>query len=568
MSSILSDIGIIIIVATALAFLIKLLKQPRIPAYILAGLLIGPLGLRLVTDTEVIRTLSEIGIAFMLFVVGMELDIHKLKLTGLVSSVGGILKSIILFCTGYAVAVAFGLLRLEASYIGLILAFSSTMVAIKMLADRKELETLHGRIIIGTLLIEDVVAILVLAGLTSLNDFHVDLLIFSLLKGMFLIVAGYLLGITVFPRIFKIAANSTELLFLMAISVCLSFVLLAGYFGFSIAIGAFVAGVALSHLSYNIEIVSRVKPLRDFFATIFFVTLGMGISTTNTPWGLFFALLGIVLLLKPALVVLIVALFGYKKKTGFLSAISLAQISEFALIIAAQGIALGHISSALLSLTVLIAVITIILTPYLVRYEYAIYALLDAPLSLVERLSSGKREISTQGKHQSDEVILIGYDRIGYRIYETLKRLKKHVLVIDSNPEVIHQLKKKRFHCLYGDIGDANFLEHFDFTKTKIIISTIPTKRENLLLTRVAKEQQPDIRIFATGYAIQDALQFYSLGADYVILPHFLGGDHVSLLLEEISKNPKILAARRTQHIKDLHKRKALGHEHPRRLFR
>src|SRR3989344_5918766 len=208
MENIFIDIGILIILATVLAYLFFIIKQPRILAYIAAGLIVGPIGIGFITDYSIIRTLSEIGIAFMLFVVGMELDFRKLNEVGFIASVGGAIKSVILFILAFLNAVYFGFKNIEAAYIGLILAFSSTMIVIKILSDKKEMETLHARIIIGILLLEDILAILVLSSLNSINNFDFYMLIFYLLKGIFLILLSYLIGITLFPKIFKHAAKS------------------------------------------------------------------------------------------------------------------------------------------------------------------------------------------------------------------------------------------------------------------------------------------------------------------------------------------------------------------------
>ncbi|NQV08325.1 cation:proton antiporter [Candidatus Woesearchaeota archaeon] len=562
MANMFFDIGIIVIIASVVGFFARLLKQPVIPAYILTGLLIGPFGIGLVTDIETIKTLSEIGIAFLLFVVGLELDFRKLRNIGMIASVGGTIKTAILFVLGLIIAGFLGFTQREGIYIGLIIAFSSTMVVIKILSDKRELDTLHGRIIIGILLMEDILAILALSSLSTLGTTPI-LLIFAILKGLSIFVFAILASRYFFPSVFKIAAKSQEMLFLMAITVCFFFALLSSYLGFSIIIGAFVAGVALGNLPYNLEIVGRIKPLRDFFATIFFVSLGMELAVNNMN-GLVAPLLimtGIIVILKPIIVMSLGRLFRYTKRTSFLTAISLAQISEFSLIIVAQGLALGHISQDIFSLTVLLAIITISITSYFIKFDNQIYKFLSKPLGIFEPKKS-KKELEYLPQTEYD-VILVGYDRIGYSISKTLKKIGKQMMVVDFNPDLIRKLIKEKIPCLYGDIGDIDIIERLDFRKVDIVISTVPNEEENILLIKKLKEVNHKASIFVTAYHVDEALNLYDIGADYVILPHFLGGDHVSLMLEDVTGDINKLVTTKVKHIEELKERKELGHEHP-----
>ena len=301
MENIFFDIGLIIIVATIVGYLARLLKQPLIPAYILTGLIIGPI-LGLVEDSNVILTLSEIGIAFLLFVVGLELNLKKLKDVASIAIFGGLMQFILLFISGFLIAIILGFVKTESVYIALIVAFSSTMVVVKILSDKRELDTLHGRIIIGFLLMQDLIAIIALSILTTLNNFSMAILVIALLKGIILLSVAVIASKFILPSLFRFAAKSQELLFLMALTTCFSFCIFANYIGqimmyffslpffenvilgnvlellkpgFSIAIGAFIAGVSIANLPYNVEIIGKVKPLKDFFATIFFVSLGL-----------------------------------------------------------------------------------------------------------------------------------------------------------------------------------------------------------------------------------------------------------------------------------------------------
>jgi len=458
-------------------------------------------------------------------------------------------------------------------YLGFIVAFSSTMVVVKVLSDRKELDTLHGRIILGLLLVQDIIAICALLVLNSVGHFDIWALLSSLLGGLSFVALAVFFSKYVFSHMFRYAANSRELFFLLSIAVCFLFGLFFQSIGFSIAIGAFVAGVSLGNLPYNYEIIGSVKSLRDFFATLFFVSLGMQLplGSFDSPLGILngtflplIVLMLVVLALKPIVFLLIIGLFGYKKRTSFLTSISLAQISEFSLILVTQGMLLGHVSQRLFVVTILLAITTIALSSYFLKWEYKLYNWLADDLSMFERLNTHEEKLEYVPKKEKHEVILIGYDRTGYSIFHRLIKLKTKFLVIDYNPSVIKKLIKEKIPCIYGDAGNVEILERLNFTHLKYMISTIPDHATSLLLIKRAKRANNKVIIFVTAYQVDDALKLYNAGADYVVLPHFLGGHHASVLLEEASKDLTKLLKRKDRHIKELNSRKELGHEHPR----
>src|SRR3989338_1236194 len=564
MADIFFDIGFIIIIATAFAFIAKLFRQPLIPAYILTGLVIGPF-LGLITNTDVIITMSDIGIAFLLFIVGLEIDLRKLGDVGVVSTIGGLTQIMLVFTVSFIISIFIGFIQIEAVYLALIIAFSSTMIVVKLLSDKRQLDTLHGRIILGILLMQDIAAIFALSVLTTLSEFSLLALLLSIIKGIVVFLIALFAGKYLFPVIFTFAAKSQELLFIAAISISFLFSILFSYIGFSIAIGAFVAGVTLANLPYNLEIIGRISSLRDFFSVLFFVSLGMELmlSTFESILKPLMIFLAITILIKPLVVMFICSFFGYKKRTSFLASVSLAQISEFSLIIVAQGLLLGHISQEIFSLTVLLAIVTIGLTSYFMNFDIAIYLKLKNFLNVFDLLTKGKEKELEYLPKAKYGVILCGYNRIGFSIVRTLKRLRKRLLVIDFNPEVISKLISEKVPCIYGDIGDLEIIERIDFKKSRLVISTVPTQRDNLLLVKKAKEANEKIVIFVTASQIKEALALYEVGADYVILPHFLGGEHVSLLIEKLSQNINKVIEHKLMHIKELEERHALGHEHP-----
>jgi len=557
------QIGAVIIIATVFAFITKKLKQPLIPAYIITGLLIGPV-LGLIDNKELIVNMSEIGIAFLLFIVGLEMNIKKIKEVALVSGLGGTIRSLTMFTFGFIIALVLGFVTREALYIGIIIAFSSTMVVIKLISDKRELDTLHGRIVVGILLMEDLLAILALSILTSLDGNSFLSVIFALTKGILLLLVILALTRSVFPKVFKTAAKSQELLFLSSIAVCFLFSIAAYYLGLSIAIGAFLAGLSLASLPYNFAIIGRVKSLRDFFATIFFVSLGMELVVNEiipilTP---LIIILILAVIIKPLITMFLCSFFGYKRRISFITSISLAQISEFALIIVSQGLILGHVSRSIFTLTILVAIITMVITSYFIKFENKLYSRFKKSLKPFDRFTEGYEELEYMPKKKID-VIMCGHNRIGYSISRTIRKLGKKLLVVDYNPEIIKMLIRKKIPCIYGDAGDIEVLERLPFKEAEMVISTIPSSKVNKMLIEEVKEVNKNAAIYVTASQVEKALKLYDAGADYVILPHFLGGEHVSLLIEEFSENVGKIIEHRLKHIKELKHRKSIGHDHP-----
>ena len=562
-TNILFDIGIILIVSTFFAYILKIMKQPLIPAYIIAGLLIGPHFLKLITNVSEIEILAELGIAFLLFMVGLEIDLKKLKDVGFISFIGGSIEILILFSIGFFVASVFGFIPLEAVYIGLILAFSSTMVVVKLLSDKRELGTLHGRIILGMLLLQDIVAILALSILSNEN-MSVMIILYSLVKGFGLFILALLISKFILPGLFNFSAKSQELLFLSAVTVVFFFALFAYSIGFSIVIGAFIAGLSLASLPYNFDIAGQIRPLRDFFAALFFVTLGMqltfvGFSKILIP---LIVLILIILIFKPMIIMFFTSLFGYKKRTSFFTGLNMAQISEFSLILIAQGLLLGHVSQNLFSLTVVTAIITMVTTSYFMQHGNKIYFSLDKKLRFLDYLPTHREKLEYLSKDKTRDVILFGAHRMGSIFLNHFKYLKKNIFVIDYDPEIIKQLIKEKIDCMYGDLLNEEVLSKINFKNVKVIISTIPDLEDSMFLLDYVKNLNKNVVIITTANYMDDALDMYKNKADYVIIPKIISGESISRLLKDIIKSKKSVKKIRDIHIHHLLGTKIYGENH------
>jgi len=516
---------------------------------------LGPIGLGLIQDQITIQTLSEFGIAFLLFIVGLELDLKRLKDVGVASGVVGVSKTLIIFGLGFLVATSLGYSGKEPFYIGLILAFSSTMVVIKLLSDKNELDTLHGRLTLGILLIEDVLVIMALSVLSVPTQLNPEMLVISAVKGLGLFSIALIMSRYILPTLLKFVAKSQELLFLTALSLCFVYSWVSHLSGFSVAIGAFIAGIGVATFPYNIEIVSRVRSLRDFFATIFFASLGLElwVSEVSSLTHALFFFLPLIIIIKPFLVMVLTSIQGYGRRTSFLTSISLIQISEFGLIIALTGLNLGHISQELFSIMVVVAVASITLTSYSIKYDNKIYNKLSPSLMFFERFCRSKTcELDSAPASLKKHVVVCGAHRMGYPIIKTIEKLGEDFIVIDFNPEVIQSLIDEGVPCIYGDIGDVDILERINLYDADVVVSTIPNKEDSMLLVRQSKERNPNAVVFVVADTLDEALELYNIGADYVIIPRFLAGERASIFIRMHARSPKELEDEKIEHIRKL----------------
>jgi len=557
------ELGIILIVVSVFGLIFRFIKQPLILAYIITGFVLGPLFFKAVVSKELVTTFSTIGITFLLFLVGLELDIRKLKNIGkasLIVSLGHLSVSVIL---GFLISRFFNFSIINSLYIALALAFSSTVIVIKLLSEKHDLNSLYGKISIGFLVIQDIFAILALIFLDALKkqgavEFFPFAAIFA--KAAILVIVAFLVSFYMLPKIFRFIAKNQELLFVLSIAWCFLCAILSYYLGLSIEIGAFLAGLSLAYLPYSFEIVSRVKSLRDFFLIMFFVALGTQVSVDFGKNIIPIAVFSLfVLLVQPLIVMVILGFLGYRKRTSFLTGISIAQISEFSLVILGTGFVLGHISEDIITVVTIVGVLTIVVSTYFITFGDKLYGLLKKPLSIFERKDVSEHFVSMEIK-LGNHTVLVGCHIMGSQITETLQSLKKKFLVVDFDPDVIGNLSNRRIPCIYGDIDDLDVIEKIGLDKASMVISTIPNLRDNLSLIHRAKKLNPQMTVIVATDETREAFDLYHAGADYVILPYVLGGEHSSLIIRKIDRNKKQLKSLKDSHIKDLKRRAAVHH--------
>jgi len=558
------ELSLILVIAVVISGFMKLLKQPLIIGYIIAGIIVSPSVLNLIQSGEGIGTFAQMGVAILLFMVGLNLEPRMIKDVGLVSLVTGLGQLIFTFGIGFLISLALGFNYLTSAYISIALAFSSTIIIMKLLSDKGDTSTLYGKISIGFLIVQDLVAILILMVISSFDSgASFSSIAFQKVGiGIGLIVGIFLFSIIVLKPATKLMAKSQELLLLFSIGWAFAIASLFDFVGFSIEIGALLAGISLSVSPYRYEISSRMRPLRDFFLLIFFILLGSqlefgDVTSSITPIIILslFVLIG-----NPLIVMTLMGRMGYTKRNSFLAGLTVSQISEFSFILIALAIVVGHVESNVLSLITVIGLITMAGSSYAIINGNKIYSYLSNYLRVFER-----RDIKVdEGKFYREDdydIILFGYNRIGYSLKKSFRKTKKKFLIVDNNPDTILDLVKNGVSCRYGDAEDPELLADLPLKNAKMIISTIPEFDGNLFLIKKIKEVNEKASILVVSHRIDEALDLYKAGATYVITPHFFGGLHTANLIEKHGFDRDKFEKEAMKHSNDLLERKKEGHK-------
>lgn len=533
------ELTIVILFATSLALVFRFFKQPAILAYLLTGVVIGPMGVFAIQNKDVFHSLGQIGITLLLFILGLELKVSELKTVGKTVLITGISQVVFTTVVGFLLSVLLGFSVVSSIYMAVALTFSSTIIIVKLLTDKKDLNSLYGKIAVGMLLVQDFVAIVLLILLSGVGSqaagqtvsIWTILLLFLKIYAVF----GWVIVLskTLLPKILNKLAKNQELLFLFSIAWAFGFAALISspLVGFSIEIGGFLAGLALANSLEHYHIASRVRSLRDFFITIFFITLGMNmvfseISSVLIPATIFslYVLIG-----NPLIVMVILGMLGYKKRTGFMTGLTVAQISEFSMIVMFLGHKLGYVSQNAVSVVTVVGAVTFVVSSFAITHANTLYKYLSPFLSIFERKKAHEQEIHFD--NVQNHVIIVGANRMGESIVDALVENKEEIIVVDFDPDVILRLKERKIQCLYGDISDNDIQDRINMDKARLIISTVPDVEDNLYLLETLRKINKKTLCVVFSLESEDAGVLYKAGANYVVLPHLAGGRHLAKIL-------------------------------------
>jgi CPA2 family monovalent cation:H+ antiporter-2 len=549
--ALLFDFGLVLVAGTVFGFLARELKQPLLVGYILAGLVIGPLALGLINDYSVL------GVAFLLFAIGMEIDFSRLSRFKKPILLGGVAQVALSTAIVALLLPLLGIPFLEAVYLGLIVAFSSSVIAIKILVDSKQLNSLEGKLIVGFALVQDLLAVILLPLLADPSTLFSPSAFLGLAAGFaVLVVAGYALSKWVFPRLTTEAAKNQEIFFLTTVSSCFLFIFLSNELRFPLAVGAFIGGLALGRIPFNLEAQNSVHYIRDLFGTVFFVALGLQMKALVLS-PLFFILMGVVFLLNPLIFLGIALVEGFGLQTGLSVGLTLFQASEFSFIVAKQGLGLSQITQASFDAAVWVILLSMIATPYMVGLNRRLHALLRGVFGgLKPHLGFFERRVSEYQRIPHDEllfdhVIVAGAGVFGEQIVHALRESQK-VLVIEQDPDIVQRMTAQKIPSIYSSRANQSVLDRVGFEKARILVVTIPDLVTALRMVSFARARNPALVIFCRCHRREEALQLYAAGADRVILPQVMASNYCLQEIQRVLSGQRMPSAALEERFLDL----------------
>ncbi len=521
------EFAFILALAALLGAAGQFFKQPLIVVFIVLGIVVGPSGLDVVKSKDNIHLLAELGISILLFIVGLKLDLRIIESIGKIALVTGLGQVAFTSLIGYFLGILLGFLPLHSFYIAVALTFSSTVIIVKLLSDKKEIDSLHGQIAIGFLIVQDIVVILAMIVLSAMGKEAQTSLFENILQTLWsgLLLLGISLGSMryLIPAVSAYLARSSELLTLFSVSWAVSLAALGQYMDFSGEVGAFLAGVSLASSNFKDTIGSRLVSLRDFLLLFFFVHLGSNLKLevigSQAFAGVVFSVF--VLIGNPLIVLVMMGAMGYRKRTSFLAGLTVAQISEFSLIFAGLGLAVGHITEEVVGLITLVGLITIGLSTYMILYSHYIYEWLAPVLGVFEKKNHFTEEQINLLHSCNYDVVIVGLGRFGNHLATMLDEHPQiNYLGVDFDPNVVAVWKSKDKNIVYGDLEDPDLVEHLPLARCKAIVNTVPNFEHSKQFVHALKKRNFEGKIYLTASNEADYGKLSGCNADGVLMPH------------------------------------------------
>jgi Kef-type K+ transport system membrane component KefB len=528
MHGVFGEFALLLLMSAAAGAVSLWLRQPVLIAYIVIGIVAGPAVLSVVTAHDQIDLLAQVGVAVLLFVVGLKLDLQHIRHIGPVALATGLGQLSFTIVIGFLIILAMGKGWVEALYVAVALTFSSTIIIVKLLSDKREIDSLHGRIAVGFLIVQDLAVVIAMMVMSALRGDGGEGSLLTLAGSLALRIgiAGlglYLLMRYILPRVVDRMAQSQELLLIFAIAWGTGLAALGEWAGFSKEAGAFLAGFSLASTHYRDAINARLTGIRDFLLLFFFIDLGakLDFSTLGGEVWPALALSLFVLIGNPLIVMAIMGYMGYRKRTGFLCGLTVAQISEFSIIFVAMGITVGHVDNGALGLTTLVGLITIALSTYMILYSHPLYEKLGPWLGAFERKRPFREMAVSTERHDLREadVIVFGLGRYGSRLALGLKEAELKVLGVEFDPEVARALRRQGLPVRYGDGIASEFLESLPLKDTRWVVSTLPDLSSNRDLLRGLRELNFTGEVAIVAREEFDGATLKKLGAPTILYP-------------------------------------------------
>ncbi|MBN8975074.1 MAG: cation:proton antiporter [Rhizobiales bacterium] len=549
MHDLISDITLSILFAWMLGMLAHVARQPLILSYLVGGFVIGPYGIGWVKSEQSISTISELGLIFMLFMIGLEIDLKKIVRAGRViliaaggQLIGGCVLGVLMFL---AIGLKLGAGRFDALYVAVACALSSTVIIVKVLYEKRELDTLPGRITLGVLVLQDIFAILFLAVQPSLDNLQIGVVLLSVARVAVLVATAWALSRYVLPKLFSQIARRPELVMLGALAWCFLIGEIAERLHLSREMGSLVAGVSLSTFPYALDVTAKVTTLRDFFITLFFVALGMTIPIPDRS-VIGMALIVAAFTVVSRLITTFVPLYLMKQglRASLLPAINLAQISEFSLVVIQTGVLAKHISMQTANAVSFAFVLLAVISTFLIGRSDQIVRASIGPL---KRLGLRDLDATEPGAAEPGEghgaarrIVILGFFRAASALLSEIEQRDKSMLaqitVVDFNPNVFRNLAARGLHVIYGDISNVETLVHAGIGSAEIVILSVPDAllkgADNEKLVRHVRTLNPKAKIISTADMLADVSDQYSAGANYVTVPRFTDAQELFQAIE------------------------------------
>lgn len=548
--SLFSEIALVLALGAAISLIMRIIKQPLIIGYIFTGLIASPALLGLVHNGEALESFSTIGISLLLFIVGLGLNPKALKDMGLVAGVTGLTQVVFSTVAGYLIMIWLGRDWKEALVVGVALAFSSTIVGLKLLTDKREHTRLYGRLAIGVLLVQDVIATLALVVVSASGD-NISASTFGILalKGLAVAIPLFILSNKLLPKFNNFIGSNQEFLFLFALAWGFGVGALFQKIGFSLEIGSLIAGVALAANPLAQEVGARLKPLRDFFIIVFFIYLGSKLGETDIiaqlPLGILFSVM--IVITNPLTIILPLVIFKHTKLNAFRVGMIMAQVSEFSLIFTVLAAQKNLVSEEVVGLITLIGLITIATSSYMITYSDQIYHSLAKVFPfMLNKVGSGReRKVHL-------EFVLFGYKKGGGEFIKLFEKLGKRFAVIDYDPEVIESLERKAVPRIFGDATDIELLEEANIENAKLVVSVMTDHTTNLFLLDWLSKNNPNAVFICSTDNFTRAVELYKNGASYVLLPYYISSEKISTFIMKSNLHKSEFNRYRQKHLADL----------------
>lgn len=547
---VLNDLAICIVAAWIVGLAAQALKQPLLLAYIGAGFFVGPFGLKIVQSQESIEVISRLGLVLLLFMIGLEIDLKKILSAGRLIIIAALVQIFGCFLIGLAVfkVIGFSLGKggLDALYLGLGLCLSSTVIIVKVLHEKNELDTFSGRLTLGILVLQDLFAILFLAVQPNLQDASFPVIARSFGNVVILMVVAFAVSRYALPPVFKYVARSPEMIFVGSMAWCFLIAGLAVSLHLSAEMGALVAGVAISTFPYSIDVASKVTTVRDFFVTLFFVALGMTIPTP-TPANLGWAVVGSSVVVLSRLITVFPTLHrsGQGLRASLIPAINLAQVSELSMVIMILGKSFNHVSPMAAEIVTYTFVAMGVASTYGINASDPIFRRVAPLLSRMGFRDLNEETAFFKKPTSKPRIFILGFATTASSLVEEMTRnaptLLPDIQVIDFNPVVNRELKRRQIGVAYGDITQKDTLHHMGVDEAEIIVCSIPDSllkgMNNLRLLQLLREMNPHGIIIMHAEHFEDVPKLYAAGASYVSIPRLIEAQDLCSVIQAARQN-------------------------------